>query len=67
MIKDYDWGWFKSAKNFICQQNSDTMGKIDNIFFQYLALPKDPQSFCPYVAEATVNSCTAVYQILKVS
>ena len=53
--------------NFICQKvqffqpDSDYMGKINikNIFkknfFQCLALPKDPQSFCPYVVKAKKN------------
>ena len=41
--------------------DSDYMGKI-NIknkfqiyFFQSLALPKDPQSYCPYVVKAKKN------------
>ena len=50
--------------NFICQKvqnfwaDSDSLGKINDkknfkkIFFQCLALPKDPQSFCPYVVNA---------------
>ena len=50
--------------NFICQKvqtfwaDSDSLGKINdkkifkNFFFQCLALPKDPQSFCPYVVKA---------------
>ena len=53
-----DLGWFKSAKNFICQKvqkfwaDSGYVGKIDNkkifknFFCQCLALPKDRQSFC---------------------
>ena len=51
-------GWFKSAKNFICQKvqkfwaDSGYVGKINNkkkfkkFFCQCLALPKDRQSFC---------------------
>ena len=50
--------------NFICQKvqtfwaDSDSLGKINDkkifkkFFFQCLALPKDPQSFCPYVVKA---------------
>ena len=50
--------------NFICQKvqhfqaDSESLGKINNkkifknFFFQCLALPKDPQSFCPYVVKA---------------
>ena len=52
--------------NFTCQKvqsfwpDSDYMGKIDikkffKIFFQCLALPKDQQSFCPYVVKAKTN------------
>ena len=52
-------GCFKSAKNFIRQKvqhfqsDSEYLGKIDTkkkfkFFFQYLALPKDPQSFSTY-------------------
>ena len=49
--------------NFICQKvqtfwaDSDSLGKINDkkifkkFFFQCLALPKDPQSFCPYVVK----------------
>ena len=38
--------------------DSDSLGKINDkknfkkLFFQCLALPKDPQSFCPYVVKA---------------
>ena len=51
-------GWFKSAKNLICQKvqkfwaDSGYVGKINDkknfkiFFFQCLALPKDRQSFC---------------------
>ena len=53
--------------NFICQKvqtfwaDSDSLCKINdkkifkNFFFQCLALPKDPQSFCPYVVKAKKN------------
>ena len=53
--------------NFICQKvqffwpDSDYMGKINIkiffkfFFFQCLALPKDPQSFFPYVVKAKKN------------
>ena len=55
--------------NFICQKvqnfwaDSDYLGKISDkknlifkfFFFQCLALPKDPQSFCPYVVQAKKN------------
>ena len=40
------------------QADSKNLGKINikkifkKIFFQCLALPKDPQSFCPYVVKA---------------
>ena len=64
--------WFRVIQtfvaNFICQKvqifwpDSDYMGKINienifrNFFFQCLALPKDPQSFCPYVVKAKKKS-----------
>ena len=54
--------------NFICLKvqvfwpDSDYMGKINikknfkKIIFQCLALPKDPQIFCPYVVKAKKNA-----------
>ena len=53
--------------NFICQKvqhfqaDSESLGKINAkkkfsvFFFQCSALPKDPQSFCPYVVQAKKN------------
>ena len=53
--------------NLICQKvkffqaDSKNLGKINikkifkRFFFQCLALPKDPQSFCPYVVKAKKN------------
>ena len=58
--------------NFICQKvqifwpDSDYMGKIDikkifkKNFFQCLALPKGPQSFCPYVVKAK-KKCPQIF------
>ena len=49
--------------------DSDYVGKINNkkkiqiFFFQCLALPKDPQSFCPYVVKAK-KKCPQIFSKL---
>ena len=61
--------------NLICQKvkyfqaDSDYMNKINikknfkKNFFQRLALPKDPQSFCPYVVNAK-KKCPQIFSKL---